>query len=45
MDNPNQEKSKNKPNVPKTPRFNIYWVYGIILVIRCAIQFFPFVAL
>jgi len=22
---------------------NIYWVYGIILVILCAIQFFPFV--
>ncbi len=41
----NQNKPKQGPpriNPPRPPRFNIYWVYGLILVVLLIIQFFPF---
>jgi cell division protease FtsH len=41
----NQNKQKQGPpriNPPRPPRFNIYWVYGLILVVLLIIQFFPF---
>ncbi len=43
MDNNNQEK-KRLPKIvpPKGPRFNIYWVYGIIALVLIGLQFFPF---
>ena len=43
MEDNNQEKRKI-PNLvpPKGPKFNIYWVYGIIAVILIGLQFFPF---
>jgi len=42
-----ENKNKQKPtppriNPPRPPRFNIYWVYGLILVVLLVIQFFPF---
>lgn len=40
MDNPN--KKNNKKPVEKKPRFNLYWIYGIILVALIAGQFFTF---
>jgi cell division protease FtsH len=41
-----EKKENQKPgsrgNLPKQPRFNIYWVYGMIIVALLVIQFFPF---
>ncbi|MBX7107532.1 MAG: ATP-dependent zinc metalloprotease FtsH [Chitinophagales bacterium] len=43
MENNNQEKRKLPKIVPPNgPKFNIYWVYGIIAIILIALQFFPF---
>lgn len=43
MEDNNQEKRKIPNLVPsKGPKFNIYWVYGIIAVILIGLQFFPF---
>lgn len=43
MENNSQEK-KRVPKIvpPKGPRFNIYWVYGIIALVLIGLQFFPF---
>src|SRR5258706_10879934 len=41
----NKEKQKQVPpriKPPRPPRFNIYWVYGLILVVLLAVNFFPF---
>jgi cell division protease FtsH len=41
----NKEKQKQGPpriNPPRPPRFNIYWVYGLILVVLLVVNFFPF---
>jgi AFG3 family protein len=43
MEDNNKEKRKIPNLVPsKGPKFNIYWVYGIIAVILIGLQFFPF---
>ncbi len=41
----NNEQNDNtgrKINIPKPPRFNIYWIYALIAVVLIGIQFFPF---
>ena len=35
--NPNEK----KPKLPPVPKFNYYWIYGIILLVFIAIQFIP----
>ncbi|MEP7127902.1 MAG: ATP-dependent zinc metalloprotease FtsH [Chitinophagales bacterium] len=43
MEDNNQEKRKLPKIVPPNgPKFNIYWVYGIIAIILIGLQFFPF---
>ncbi|MEO6166319.1 MAG: ATP-dependent zinc metalloprotease FtsH [Chitinophagales bacterium] len=43
MEDNNQEKRRIPKIVPpKGPKFNIYWVYGIIALILIGLQFFPF---
>jgi AFG3 family protein len=43
MENNNQDK-KRLPKIvpPRGPKFNIYWVYGIIALFLLGINFFPF---
>ena len=43
MENNNQDK-KRIPKIvpPRGPKFNIYWVYGIIALFLLGINFFPF---
>jgi len=35
------EENKKKPFLPQMPKFNYYWVYGIIVIIFVLIQFMP----
>src|SRR6185436_5887436 len=42
MEENNKDKKIPRINSPKGPKFNIYWIYGLILVVLIAIQFFPF---
>lgn len=35
-------KSKNKIPLPKTPKFNYYWIYGILAVLLLALNFIRF---
>src|SRR4051812_38907829 len=37
---PGMKPGSNDPNQKKGPRFNIYWIYGIILLIIFGVQFF-----
>lgn len=41
-ENNNKDQKIPRTNLPKGPKFNIYWIYGLILVVLIAIQFFPF---
>lgn len=44
----NKKQNKQRPNLPgfksggKPPKFNPYWIYGIVIVIFLAIQYFSF---
>ncbi len=39
----NKTKGDDDPNQKKRPRFNIYWIWGIIAVVLLSVQFFsPF---
>ncbi|MCP4125298.1 MAG: ATP-dependent zinc metalloprotease FtsH [Bacteroidetes bacterium] len=40
----NPKMNKKKGDVKKTPKFNLYWIYGIILVALIAGQFYNFSA-
>ena len=40
MTEKNQDQ-KQKPDAPKNPKFNYYWIYGLILLSIVAIQFLP----
>lgn len=35
------EKRNQKPKLPPVPKFNFYWIYGIIAVVFLVIQFLP----
>jgi cell division protease FtsH len=38
---PTPGNNSKKPKIPQVPKFNFYWIYGIITVIFIAIQFMP----
>ena len=42
MSQQNEPQERNKMNLPKPPRFSIYWVYAAIGVVLLALNFFPF---
>src|SRR5687767_13836244 len=41
MSEPNQPQERNKMNIPKPPKFSIYWVYAAIGLVLLALNFFP----
>ena len=44
MENNPKKKKKKKEGDKKSPKFNLYWIYGIILVALIAGQFYNFSA-
>src|ERR1043165_3254613 len=42
MEENNKDEKPQRINSPKGPKFNIYWVYGLILVALIGSQFFTF---
>lgn len=36
------DKTGKKLNMPKPPKFNVYWIYALIAIVLIGIQFFPF---
>ncbi len=38
---PEEPKRSQKPKLPPVPKFNFYWIYGIIAVVFLVIQFMP----
>ena len=37
-----ENKPKNRLPIPKTPKFNYYWIYGLIALLLLALNFFKF---
>ncbi len=38
---PGDDKKNQKPKIPQVPKFNFYWIYGIIFVIFIGLQLMP----